>query len=347
MKEKIVTALKVFISLGLMVGLFYWFLSKPDTRDILLTSFADADYRYWFVALVFFALAVISDAVKWQILLKAQGVLVPFKALTIYTFMGTFFTNFLPSNVGGEVVRGFYLARYTDRVADAAVSLVVNRIIGLIAFMFSAVVAALLAVQLISRGLIQGGIADNEALVQNLTLVQIAAVLMMLVIVGLFAVMLSHRLRLFIGKLFTLKLLKPLGPIYQQLSDAFGSYRYQYKALLIAFLVGLANPLLTGLVDVAIIAGLKERVDPLYIFLFNPIIAFLLIVPISIGGLGTGSLLYVGAYGLVGVPATTAFALSVIKQLVIYLSSLPGGVLWWQKQKKGPGHLPPAIIQAE
>jgi len=59
-----------------------------------------------------------------------------------------------------------------------------------------------------------------------------------------------------------------------------------------------------------------------------------LIAPISIGGLGTMSVLYVYFYGLVGVPQTLSFALSLIKQAVIYLGSLPGGVLWLRTQKR-------------
>lgn len=346
MKEKLVTALKVFISLGLMTLLFYFFLSNPEKREVLFTALRTARSGYWFLAVGFFILAILSDAFKWQILLKAQGVSAPFKALANYTFLGAFFNNFLPANVGGDVMRGYGLARYTDRMADAAVSVVVNRIMGLIAFMFSAIVAALIAVQLVSSGRARGGIADNETLVQNLTLVQGVAFLIMSVIVVVFALMLSHRLRLLIGRIFTVKFLAPLAPIYQQLSNAFGSYRHQYRALLIAFVVGLANPLLTGLVDVSILAGLNKQVDPLYIFLFNPIIAFLLMIPISIGGLGTGSLLYIGAYGLVGVPSTTAFALSVIKQLVIYVSSLPGGFLFWQKQRKATNR-PTVTVQAK
>ncbi|RME72953.1 MAG: hypothetical protein D6784_12680, partial [Chloroflexi bacterium] len=82
-------------------------------------------------------------------------------------------------------------------------------------------------------------------------------------------------------------------------------------------------------------AGLHGSIPPIYIFLFNPIIAVALIAPISIGGLGTGSVLYVYFYGLVGVPQTLAFALSLVKQAEIYVGSLPGGVLWLRKSETG------------
>ena len=58
------------------------------------------------------------------------------------------------------------------------------------------------------------------------------------------------------------------------------------------------------------------------------------IVPISIGGLGAMSALYVYFYGLVGVPQTLAFALSLIKQAITYLGSIPGGWLWLRNRDR-------------
>ena len=320
MKDKLITILKIIISLGLMVGLFYWFLSNPDKRDSLLQALTNANPAYLVLALAFYVLAMLTNALKWHILLRAQGIPVPVSAVTNYTFVGFFFNNFLPANVGGDVMRGFGLARYTERSAEAAVSVIVDRIIGLVAFMFTAVVAALAAVNLAT--------APNQALAASLAQIEGVAIAGMGVILAAFAVMLSHRLRQLIGRLFEIKFLRPLQPLYCRLSDAFGAYRYQYGALLGAFGVGVITVLLTGLVDIAIVTGLHGDITPIYIFLLNPIIAVALIVPISIGGLGTGSVLYIGMYGLVGVAQPLAFALSLIKQLVVYLGSLPGGALW-------------------
>ncbi len=320
MKDKLITAVKIIVSLGLMVVLFYWFLADPAKRQALIDTLTTANLVYLALALVFYILAMLTNALKWYILLWAQGVIVPFSAITEYTFVGFFFNNFLPANVGGDVMRGFGLARYTERSAEAAVSVVVDRIIGLLAFMATAVIAALVVVNFAA--------SSNQALVTNLKLVEWIAMAGMVVIMAIFAMMLSYRLRQLVGKLFNLKFLRPLSPLYRRLSEAFGAYRYQYGALLGAFGVGVVTVVLTGLVDIAIVAGLHGNIAPLYIFLLNPIIAVALIIPISIGGLGTGSVLYIGMYGLVGVEYTLAFALSIIKQLVVYLGSLPGGVLW-------------------
>jgi uncharacterized protein (TIRG00374 family) len=328
LKDKLITALKAAVSLGLMAYLFYRFLSDPHDREILLNTLATANYWYLLLALILFIVAIVTNAVKWYILLKAQKILVPFAALVNYTFVGFFFNNFLPANVGGDLMRGFGLARYTERSAEAAVSVIVDRIIGLLAFMFTAVVAALIAVNVVQVEQETTG----RILADNLAQIETAAIVGMLVMMSGFAIMLSRRLRQLVGKIFRIKFLKPLAPLYQRISEAFGAYRRQYGALFWAFSVGVITVLLTGLIDIAIVAGLHGQIAPIYIFLLNPIIAVALIVPISIGGLGTMSVLYVYFYGLVGVLEPLAFALSLVKQAITYLGSLPGGLLWlWSR----------------
>ncbi len=330
MKDQLLTLLKVLISLGLIAYLFYRFLSDPHDRAVLLGHLATANYGYLLLGLGLYVGAIFANILKWQILLRAQGIIVPLAAVTKYTFVGFFFNNILPANMGGDVMRGFGLARYTDRRAEAAVSVIVDRIMGLLAFMFTAVVTALVAVQVVQAGSEQA----DQVLIENLTRVQTVAIFGTAVLGVSFAVILSYRLRQLVGKIFVISFLQPLQPLYQRLSDAFGAYRYEYWALIWAFGVGVSTVVLTGLTDIAIVAGLGGNVPPVYIFLFNPIIAVGLAVPISIGGLGTGSVLYVYFYGLVGVSKPLVFALSLIKQAIVYIGSLPGSVLWLCQQGK-------------
>ncbi len=88
---------------------------------------------------------------------------------------------------------------------------------------------------------------------------------------------------------------------------------------------------LTNLTDYCIAQSLGGDLPLIYIFIFNPIIAFVLLVPVSIGGLGVTQAAYPFFYGLMDARlANLAFAVSLLKQLIIYLTSLPGGVLWWR-----------------
>jgi glycosyltransferase 2 family protein len=333
LKDKLFTLAKIVISLGLMAFLLFRFLSRPEDRAVLVTSLTTANYGYLVLAQALYITAMLTNAVKWQILLRAQHIRVPFLAVVNYTFVGFFFNNFLPANVGGDVARGFGLARYTAGAAEAAVSVVVDRIIGLLAFMFTAVISLVIAIFIL----------QDQALT-SLRSIQLWAYGGLLTIVLAFAMLISRRLRHQVGRGFEIKPLAPFGALYRRLSQALDAYRHAYAALLAAFGVGVVTVILTGLVDLAIVAGLHQRIAPIYIFLLNPIIAFALIAPISIGGLGTGSAFYVYFYGLVAVSQVLAFALSLFKQAVIYVGSLPGGLLWLQRRG---GQAAPAAEEAK
>ena len=317
MKDRLITLVKIVISLGLIAYLF--------TRIDLVKvgdALKSANYLYLLPAALLYLAAMSNAGLKWYILLRAQGIRVPFRAVLSYTYVGFFFNNFLPANVGGDVMRGYGLARYTKQGAEAAVSVVVDRIVGLMAFMSSAVAAALVTEFVMHR--------------QNLKGIEVAAIMGLVVIAAGFAVILSRRVRALVERLFTWKLLAPFAPVYGRLSAALNAYRHSYGPLALAFCVSLLTLVLTNFTDYLIVQSLGGGIPLIYIFLFNPIIAFVLLVPISVGGLGVTQAVYPFFYGLVGVPGSLAFTVSLIKQLIIYVTSLVGGVLWWRR-KAGAG----------
>jgi hypothetical protein len=313
LKDKLLTLLKIAVSLGLMAYLF----TRMDLAQVsrVLQS---ANYWYLLPAGLFFLGAMSSFGLKWHILLRAQGIRVPFRAVLNYTFVGYFFNNFLPGNVGGDVMRGYGLACYTEQAAEAALSVVVDRVVGLMAWMSAAVVTAAVVVWGMGRDDFKG--------------IEVAAIAGLAVIAAGFAVILSRRLRALAGHLFAWKPLSPFAPLYERLSVGLDAYRHSYNALALAFGASLLALLLANFTDYFIVQSLGGGVPLVYIFLFNPIIAFVLLVPISVGGLGVTQAAYPFFYGLVGVPDALAFTLSLLKQLIVYVTSLPGGVLWWRRR---------------
>jgi hypothetical protein len=73
-----------------------------------------------------------------------------------------------------------------------------------------------------------------------------------------------------------------------------------------------------------------------YFLLFNPLIAFVLLIPISFNGLGAKEAAVVFFFGLVGVPNEAAFSMSLLFHLIVVLTSLPGGILWWRQRALKP-----------
>ena len=318
MRGKLVNLLKVVISIGLVA----WAFAKIDLQ---LVSAQLGAANLWLVlaALALFEVAIIINGVKWQVLLRAQGVRVPFGALLQFLFTGFFFNNFLPANVGGDVIRGYGLARYTDRAADAAVSVVVDRIIGLIAYMSTAFVAAIVVANL------RGG--------QGLQKLEWVAFVALLALLVAFATLLSRRVRAIMSRLFTSHLLSPLAPLWNRISGAFDAYRFQYRALALAFGLGLLGIVCTTFVNWLLSQSMGGLMPLTTILLLNPLIALVLMLPISIGGIGVSQAAYPFFYGLAGVPPSHALAVSLLMQAVVILGSLPGAFFWLRGRRRPAG----------
>ena len=115
MKATVFAVLRPLVSLALL-GLLFWKLGAGALWAVL--SQADPVWLAAGAALVVVALLV--SAWKWQLLLLAQGIEVPIPALFSSYLIGLFFNNFLPSNIGGDVLRVHDVARRTGHRAAVA-----------------------------------------------------------------------------------------------------------------------------------------------------------------------------------------------------------------------------------
>lgn len=322
MRDKLTTLAKIVVSLGLIAFVF----SRIHIEQVL-AQLSHAQPLLFVLALAFFILAIIVNGAKWQVLLRAQGVAVPFSAVLRFIFVGFFFNLFLPANVGGDVMRGFGLARYTDRAADAAVSVIVDRVVGLMAYMTTAVLAAIVAVNLTGHSELQQ--------------VEWVAMVALAVLALGFGVLLSRRLRGLIARIFQIRFLAPLAPLWGRISDAFGAYRFRYTSLIAAFGIGLVGIACTTVVNWLLSQSMGGLMSIEAIALFNPLIALVLMVPVSIGGIGVTQTAYPFFFSLAGVPTDHALAVSILMQLITILGGLPGGVLWLLGKRQQPAAAQP------
>src|SRR3954470_10873721 len=133
------TALKVIVSLGLLYLLF----SRVDVSR--LWGVARRASPAWLVmALVLYLAMVLSSAVRWGVLLRAQHVQLPFGFLTQSFLVATFFNNFLPSNIGGDVIRITDTAKAAGSKTLATTVVLIDRGIGLLGLALMAATGATL-----------------------------------------------------------------------------------------------------------------------------------------------------------------------------------------------------------
>jgi uncharacterized membrane protein YciS (DUF1049 family) len=131
-----------------------------------------------------------------------------------------------------------------------------------------------------------------------------------------------------------LRFLSSLAPLWGRVSDAFNAYRFRYAGLALSFGVGLLGIVCTTLVNWLLSQAMGGLMSLAAILLFNPLIALVLMIPVSIGGLGINQTAFPFFYGLAGVPADHSLAVSLLMQAVIVLGSLPGGVFWLKGKRE-------------
>jgi len=315
MRERAMAVLKIAISIGLIA----WTFSRVPLAEVG-SQLASARPAYLVAALVAFVLAILADGAKWHVLLRAQGFSVPRTTVFRFQFIGFFFNNFLPSaNLGGDIMRGFGLARLTERPAAAAISVLLDRGMGFLAYMSSAVVASIIAVNVVGR--------------EELRQVQgVAALAVLAIVIGL-GLLLSRRLRAHITRLFAWRWLSALARPWEHISHALDAYHHRSAALPTAFGIALLGILCTALVNWLVSQAMGGQMALPMIFLFNPLIALVLMLPISVGGLGVSQAAYPFFYGMAGVSTEHALAVSLLVQLTQLLASLPGGFFWLRARR--------------
>src|SRR5258708_26624183 len=109
---------------------------------LLIPTLANADFwntlKSVNVPLVFLALflsiaSVASKAWRWGVVMRWRGINLSPRYLLLNYFIGMFFNNFLPSGMGGDVVRAYEAARDTGRGAESVTAVLIERGSGMLA----------------------------------------------------------------------------------------------------------------------------------------------------------------------------------------------------------------------
>jgi uncharacterized membrane protein YbhN (UPF0104 family) len=105
--------------------------------------FTEIRWKWWLSATVLYVAVQILSALRWQLLAKPLGFADAQPRFIRLYFVGMFFNLFLPSSVGGDVVRAWYLNGRSGRAMAAAVSVFIDRFSGLLVLLALAVVGSL------------------------------------------------------------------------------------------------------------------------------------------------------------------------------------------------------------
>ncbi len=332
-KSRLIDLLKLFIAIGLLA----WLVLRLPDPAALWQQIVHANKWLLLLGALCYASAVAISGLKWGVLLSAAGIDLPRGRLLSYQWIAEFFNNFLPAQVGGDVMRGYAVAVDTRRKADAAASVVIDRFIGLMIFMLFAALS--------SNAVLLWGKPDGQPFsAEGAIFMRFAAAGSSLATLALFAVvttLVSRRLKRWMERLLgVLSFSAKTLPLWNKLAVAFGVYREHPGALLLTALGSTAIVIITSL-NIWLIARAIQpgSISMIEVLVINPLVVFAtIIVPLSPGGLGVRQVSFAGLFLFMGAGYELGTAVGLVQQFIGYLVSVPGGILWARGNRADPAN---------
>ena len=262
--------------------------------------------------LLSFALILVS-VIKWRAFLERLGIQASIPHLFRLYLVGYFVNLFMPSSIGGDVVRSIYVGAHVDKVRAVSAT-ILERYTGLLAMVFMSLIAVFFAPQITTQ-------------VRTLTFV---------VGFGTFIVTAA----LLTGQLVRLsKMLRITDKIHTKLERLQDGLQWGLsdRALLVkAAVLSLSFHLLT-IVNTAVVAHAVgwSAIPWSDLLVVVPLILLVGAIPISPQGLGIQEGAFLFFLHSVGATSGQALAIGLVLRAKSYILAAVGGLMWLGVSRRG------------
>lgn len=323
-KQKITSHLSLVFRIGIAI-LACWIVFKDIDFVQLGGTFKQLHIFILLASIIIFILTLSIIGFRWWIFMRAQRLEVPLGLAIKLTYLGQFFTNFMPSAVGGDLVRAWYISRHSDKKLQAALSVVVDRVMGLVSTFFLAMGSYLIFMRgqwEIFEIHHEGG--GGYEWFDKLQLTWTKVIPLLLVLAGIIFI-LSDIKKI---KLLSKRFMRHLIHFVEQLKDVLKVY-YHHPVIIFW---GLGTTILGQSIVILsfwmIGSDLGMEAPIRYYFVFFPIVWVIGAIPVSIAGIGIleGGLVFLFVH-FTGASVEMATTLALCQRFVWLASSIPGMVV--------------------
>src|SRR5829696_4709105 len=145
--SRVRSLIQTLVKAAVSVILLWLLFSRVDFARLWAIG-RTASISWLSVALCLYFSMILASAWRWGLLLEAQHIALPFRKLTSSFLVATFFNNFLPSNIGGDVIRIADTAPAARSRTLATTVVLIDRGIGLLGLVLMAALGATVAPRL-------------------------------------------------------------------------------------------------------------------------------------------------------------------------------------------------------
>jgi glycosyltransferase 2 family protein len=309
-KRLLVLLLKIVVSGGLL-----WLLLGKVDLTRLWAYGRHASVAWLATALGLYLAMILVSAWRWQALLDAQSFHIAGSRLVNSYLVATFFNNFLPSNIGGDVIRIRDTVAESGSKTKATTIVLMDRGIGLLGLVLVAAVAATVAGDTFTRGM------------------PLMVPLLWLAFAG--GIALATPLVLWPGAIA--RLLGPLRRIHQEwvgeriarMTDTLGRFGQAPAALVRCFVGAVVVQLVLVGFYAAIARSMGIAASPWHLAVVVPVSFIVQMAPVSVNGFGIREAVFTYYFSRMGLPPESALAVSFMGAALIMLFSLSGAAAYW------------------
>jgi len=306
-KKIIIFGTRMIVSAVLFV-----YIIDTNNIKVILQTIRYSSILWILAALVLNAVGKTISAYRWQYLLLAQEIKASISTLIGSLLVGHFFNIFLPTTVGGDIVRVYDMQKLSKKGAQSFSTVVVERMMGIFALALFAVIGTLAGV------LIGLEVKPFILIVLMLFFISIASFIILFY---------PHLTLFFVNRLSHIRLYK-LAQMITKVNTAFTAIGKQKKVLLVTFIYSAVLQVNVVLHYYFIGLSLHLTLPLIYYFIIFPLIIIILMLPISINGIGLRENVHVVLLGIVGISSQDAIAFSWIVFGIVLLHGLVGGVVY-------------------
>ncbi len=295
-----------FAKTVIVVGMVYFLIKRTDVSR-LWSVIADSSPGFLMLVILCLLVEKIFMTARLYVALRLKDIHMPFLSILKYNFISIFVGIFLPTKLGVDAMRIFYISKYTGQTIHSFSSVALDRFINMTIITLFASTSYFFGGYIFSR--------------QDLL---IALVPMWAGIASVFIFM-SKKLRTFIrGRVANIKFLKKIISWIGEVVRSFYEYNSYKRYILYLFFLALGFQLVRVAVVYFLARSLDMKVPFDYLFIFLPVVVILGMIPLSIAGIGItqGGIVYL--FESIGISREEALGFSIMIYVLRLILNLPG-----------------------
>jgi glycosyltransferase 2 family protein len=293
------------ISLALMAALVY------VMRDSLLGMMDTLKRTSLYLLTLSAAISILSIVIasfRLRVLLEIQGIRMTVTDVFRINLIGYFFSSFLPTSVGGDVVKAVYISRESKKSTQAYTSVFIDRFLG----MFTIFLIAMTAIFLVK----------NTSSLYLVWLLPVLVAFSLMLMFVLYNKQLAKKLSPVISFLIPLRFTQDMRNIY----NAMHGYRHHRRAIAACFILSVIGQIIGFSAIYFLALGIKSHISMMLALLVMPVASIISMLP-SINGMGPREMaILIMLRPVIG--ASAAGAIAFLWLGILLITSLLGGIVY-------------------